>query len=124
MRSRQKQQGLTFISWLVVLIVLGFMVMVALKITPVYLDHFAVKTSLESLQSEPLIGRKQIKDIRKMLMRRLDINNIRHLTKEDITIKRAGGVTRVSIKYEEKRELVGNLALLMSFDDSIELISN
>ncbi|MCU7797087.1 MAG: DUF4845 domain-containing protein [Candidatus Thiodiazotropha sp. (ex Semelilucina semeliformis)] len=124
MRSRQKQQGLTFISWLVILIVLGFMVMVALKITPVYLDHFAVKKSLESLQSEPLIGRKQLKDIRKMLLRRLDINNIRHLNKDHITIKRSGGITRVEIKYEEKRDLVGNLSLLMSFDDSIELISN
>lgn len=124
MRSRQKQQGITFISWLVILVVLGFMVMVALKITPVYLDHFAVKKSLESLQSEPLIGRKQLKDIRKMLLRRLDINNIRHLNKDHITIKRSGGITRVEIKYEEKRDLVGNLSLLMSFDDSIELISN
>ncbi|MCU7845840.1 MAG: DUF4845 domain-containing protein [Candidatus Thiodiazotropha sp. (ex Monitilora ramsayi)] len=124
MHSRQRQQGLTFISWLMILIVMGFMVMVALKITPVYLDHFAVRESLESLKSEPLIGRKQISEIRKLLMRRLDINNIRHLNKDDFTIRRSGGITMVQVKYEERREIIGNLSLVMTFDDSIELISN
>lgn len=124
MHSRRKQQGLTFISWLVILIVLGFMVMVALKITPVYLEHFTIKESLNSLKSEPFIGRKQISEIRKMLVRRLEINNVRHLKKENVSIKRSGGVTTIVIKYEQRRDLIGNLSLVMSFNDSIELISN
>ena len=124
MHSRKRQQGLTFISWLMILIVLGFMVMIGLKITPVYLEHFAVKSSLESLKSEPLISRKPITEIRKMLSRRLNINEIRGLSKDNIIIRRTGGITNVTIKYEERRNIIGNLSLVMSFDDSIELISN
>ena len=124
MHSRKIQQGLTFISWLMILIVLGFMVMIGLKITPVYLEHFAVKSSLESLKSEPLISRKPITEIRKMLSRRLNINEIRGLSKDNIIIRRTGGITNVTIKYEERRNIIGNLSLVMSFDDSIELISN
>lgn len=124
MHSRKRQQGLTFISWLVILIVLGFLVMIGLKITPVYLEHFAVKSSLESLKSEPLISRKPITEIRKMLSRRLNINEIRGLSKDNIIIRRTGGITTVTIKYEKRRNIIGNLSLIMSFDDSIELISN
>ena len=124
MYDKKRQQGLTFISWLVILIVAGFFVMVALKITPVYLDHFAVRQSLESLKNEPFIGRKTLVDIRKMLMSRLDINNVRHIKKDEVKIARAGGVTTIAINYEERRPLVGNLSLVMTFDDSIELISN
>jgi hypothetical protein len=124
MYSKKRQQGLTFISWMVVLIVLGFFVMIALKITPVYLDHYAVKQSLESLKNEPLIGRKNLIDIRKLITNRLGINNVRSLGKDQISITRSGGVTTVTIKYEERREVVGNLSLVMTFDDSIELISN
>jgi hypothetical protein len=112
------------LSWLVILVVAGFMVMIGIKITPVYLEHLAVKKSLESLQNEPLISRKPVTEIRKILFRRLDINSIRHLTKDDVMVKRSGGVTTVQIEYEERRPIVGNVSLVVSFDDSIELISN
>ncbi|MCU7810462.1 MAG: DUF4845 domain-containing protein [Candidatus Thiodiazotropha sp. (ex Notomyrtea botanica)] len=124
MRSRQKQQGLTFISWLVVLIVVGFMVMVGLKITPVYLEHFTIRKSLESLKDEPLLSRKPVREIRKILFRRFDMNSIYDLTKDEVIIKRKGGITEVTVKYEERRNVVGNLSLVMTFEDSIELISN
>ncbi|MCU7916154.1 MAG: DUF4845 domain-containing protein, partial [Candidatus Thiodiazotropha sp. (ex Gloverina cf. vestifex)] len=124
MRSKQKQQGLTFISWLVVLIVVGFMVMVGLKITPVYLEHFTIRKSLESLKDEPLLSRKSVSEIRKILFRRLDMNSVYRLTKDEVSIKRSGGVTNITIKYEERRDVVGNLSMVMVFEDSIELISN
>jgi hypothetical protein len=124
MYSKKREQGLTFISWLVVLFVAGFAIMIGLKIIPVYLDHYAVKSSLESIKNEPLISRKPVTEIRKMLLARLDINSIRFLGKDNILINRSGGVTKVTIKYEERREVVGNLSMIMTFDDSIELISN
>jgi hypothetical protein len=124
MQTRDKQRGMTFISWLVILVVAGFMVMIGIKITPIYIDHFSVRESLESLKQEPLIGRKPVGDIRKMLFRRFDINNVRMLSKDDVSIKRSGGVTTINISYEERRSIVGNLSLVMTFNDSIELISN
>jgi len=124
MLTRKRQQGLTFISWLVILVVVGFFVLIALKVTPVYMEHFSVKAALESLKNEPLISRKPVSEIRKMLNRRLDMNSIYSLTKDQIFIDRRGGVTTIRIKYEERRKVVGNMSLVMSFDDSIELISN
>ncbi len=124
MQTLNKQRGLTFISWLVILVVLGFMVMVGIKITPVYLEHYSIKGSLESLKHEPLISRKPVADIRKMLYRRLEINSITTLSKDEISIKRSGGVTTISISYEERRPVFGNLSLVMTFNDSIELIAN
>lgn len=124
MKSLQKQQGLTFISWLVILVVAGFFVMVGIKITPVYLEHFAVRKSVESLRDEPFISRKSLPQIRKMLMRRLDMNNIRNLGKDQIHIVRTGGITKINIKYEERKPIVANISLVMTFDDTVELVAN
>lgn len=124
MQSRNKQQGLTFISWLLVLAMAGMFVLVGIKITPVYLEHFAVRKTLETLKNEPLINRKSLREIRTMLMRRMDMNSIYDLTKDEVIIKRAGGVTTITVAYEERRNIVGNLSLVMTFEDSIELISN
>lgn len=124
MQTLNKQRGMTFLSWLVVLAVLGFIVMVGIKITPVYLEHYSVKESLESLKHEPLISRKPVGDIRKMLFRRLEINNITTLSKDEVSIKRSGGVTTINVSYEERRPIFGNLSLVMTFNDSVELIAN
>lgn len=124
MQSRNKQQGLTFISWLLVLAMVGVFILVGIKITPVYMEHFAVRKTLESLKQEPLINRKSLREIRTMLMRRMDMNSIYDLTKDEVIIKRSGGVTKITVAYEERRNILGNLSLVMTFEDSIELISN
>ncbi|MEL0587650.1 MAG: DUF4845 domain-containing protein [Candidatus Thiodiazotropha sp. (ex. Lucinoma kazani)] len=124
MRTLQKQRGLTFISWLIILIVAGFLIMVGLKITPVYLDHFAVKAALESVKNEPFSARKSVRELRSMIFKRLDINSIRHVTKDHVSIKRAGGNTTINIAYEERRPIVYNISLVMTFDETVELTAN
>ncbi|MCU7802612.1 MAG: DUF4845 domain-containing protein [Candidatus Thiodiazotropha sp. (ex Lucinoma borealis)] len=124
MRTLQKQRGLTFISWLIILIVAGFLAMVGIKITPVYLDHFAVKTVMESVKNEPFSARKSVRELRKMILNRLNINSIGHVTKDHLSIKRAGGMTTINIAYEERRPVAYNISLVMTFDETVELTAN
>ena len=124
MQSINKQRGLTFISWLVILIVAGFLVLIGIKITPVYLDHFAVKSALESVKTEPFAARKSVRELRSMIMKRLDVNSIRHVNKEHISIKRSSGVTTIKIAYEERRHVAHNIALVMTFEETAELTAN
>ncbi|MCU7935104.1 MAG: DUF4845 domain-containing protein [Candidatus Thiodiazotropha sp. (ex Dulcina madagascariensis)] len=124
MYAIRKQRGLTFISWLVILIVAGFLAMVGIKITPVYLDHFAVKTTLESVKQEPFAARKSVRELRSMIMKRLDINSISHVKKDHISIKRASGDTTINIAYEVRRPIVANISLVMTFNETVELIAN
>ncbi|MCG7873238.1 MAG: DUF4845 domain-containing protein [Candidatus Thiodiazotropha lotti] len=124
MQSIKKQRGLTFISWLVILIVAGFLVMVGIKVTPVYIDHFAVKSALESVKNEPFAERKSKVELRNMVLKRLDINSIRHVTKEHIKVKRDTGSRIINVSYEVRRHIAYNAALVMTFDETVELTSN
>ncbi|MEW8680847.1 MAG: DUF4845 domain-containing protein [Candidatus Thiodiazotropha endolucinida] len=124
MQSLQKQKGLTFISWLVILIVAGFLVYVGIKITPVYIDHYAVKAAIESVKNEPLSARKSKREIRNMILRRLDINSIRHVTQDHINIKRSGKTTTINVAYEERRHIAHNVSLILTFDETVELTAN
>jgi hypothetical protein len=124
MQSLQKQKGLTFISWLVVLAVAGFLFYVGIRITPVYLDHYAVISILKSVKNDPLVARKTKKEISDMIAKRLDINNIRHVTRDHISIKRTGKVTTIEIAYEERRPIAYNLSVVMTFKETAELSAN
>lgn len=124
MQSLQKQRGLSGISILVILIVAGFLVYVGIKITPVYIDHYAVKAALSSVENDPLTARKSKREIRNMITKRLDVNNIRHINRDHINIKRSGKNTIISIAYEERRPIVYNISLLMTFEETAELTAN
>lgn len=124
MQSLQKQKGLTFISWLIILAVAGLLFYVGIRITPVYLDHYAVKTILETVKNDPLAARKTKREISNMITRRLDINNIRHVTHEHIKIKRTGRKTNIIVAYEERRPIAYNLSVVMTFEESVELSAN
>ena len=119
-----KECGLTMISWLLILSMIGFFVMVGLKVVPVYMQHYTIKNVVESLEQEPLISRKPVGEIRKMLMNRLDVNHVRNINRDHINIRRTGGITTVEISYEERRPIAGNLDVIMSFNESIQLIAN
>lgn len=119
MKNRHKQKGITGIGWLFVLVIIGFSALVVLKMTPMYLEYFSVKTSLDSLAKETLPGKSKA-EIRSMLMKRLDINDVDRVTKDDIEIIIRGGDVTVSIDYEAREDLVGNVGLIADFSYSIE----
>ena len=49
----QRQQGVTFIGWIVILAIVGFFVLLGLRLGPVYLENFSVKQALASLENDP-----------------------------------------------------------------------
>ncbi|MET0068602.1 MAG: DUF4845 domain-containing protein [Candidatus Thiodiazotropha sp.] len=124
MQSLNKQKGLTTISWLIIFIMVGFLVYVGIKIIPVYIDHYAVVSTLESVKNDPTSARKSKKEIRETITKRLYVNNIRHVHRDHIEIKRSGKQTTINIAYEEIRHIAHNISLIMTFDESIELTAN
>jgi hypothetical protein len=124
MISLKNQHGLTMISWLLVLTMVGFFIMVGMKLAPVYLQHYTIKNVLESVRKEILSNRKPVTEIRTMLSRRLDMNSIDTLKRENIKIRRSSGITTIEVNYEERRPIVGNLDAIMTFHESVELVAN
>lgn len=123
-RYRSNQTGLTFLSVLIILGLIAFFTLLILKIGPIYLDHYKVKTVLESLENEPNLASQNTRKVRSLLMRRFDINMVEHVEKEDIAIKKRDGVLTVEIDYEVIEPIIGNIDVLVYFDDKIEVRSN
>jgi len=123
-RYRSNQTGLTFLSVLAILGLIAFFTLLILKIGPIYLDHYKVKTVLASLENEPNIASQSVRKVRDMIMRRFDINMVAHVKKKDIVIKKRNGVLTVEIDYEVIEPILGNIDVLVYFDDRIEVRPN
>jgi len=118
--SPKNQQGLTLISIILILGLIGFFVLLTLKVVPIYLDHGKVKSALEALKSTPDIQTKSEFEIRDSLSKRFNINYVYDVTKDDIKVIKHGNYVKVDIEYETVVKLVDNLSLLAEFHDSFE----
>ena len=57
----------------------------------------------------------------KMLNNRLEMNDVTSVTKRDITVDRQARGSVVTVAYEVRKHALGNIDLVISFNDSIEL---
>lgn len=119
-RFGRRQQGLTFLSLLIVLAVVGFFAYIGIKLTPVYLENFSVKSSLSSLAEEESQG-LGVGELRSRLLKRLEINNVSHVSERDIDVSKTADSTKVSVQYEVVEPFYGNVSILLSFDESVTL---
>lgn len=118
--SPNRQQGLTLISLIFILGLIGFFVLLTLKIVPIYLDHGKVTSALEALKATPGLESKGEFEIRDSLNKRFSINYVYDVKQDDIKVIKHGNYVKVDIEYETVVNLVGNLSALAEFHDSIE----
>lgn len=117
-----RQRGLTFWGWLTVVVLVAFFGIVAMRLTPLYLEYFRVAASMESLKSEPDVTRKPRGEIRRLLARRFDINDVRSVRARDVRIQGGPGLVRLSVEYEARTHLIGNLDVVARFRREVRLV--
>ncbi len=109
------QRGLTMISWLIIIAFLLFQGIMAMNIVPVYITDSSISSMMEGLQSDPSLNNVSSKKLRDVIKKRLKINNVYDMKKEDIKIKKTKSGYLVTIDYEPRGKLIGNLDFIVSF---------
>ena len=115
----KKQRGMTAIGWVLVLMLIGFFALIGLSLAPIYIDNFTVASVLNDMKQEPGVGAQSMGEINNTIMKRLDINSVTDVTRDDIFIERSGGETTITIQYEVRKNLMGNVDLVVSFDKAV-----
>ncbi|MGX2039563.1 DUF4845 domain-containing protein [Methylocaldum sp. MU1018] len=119
-----RQKGLTATGFLFNLFLIGFFSLLVLKIGPVYLEHYKVASSLESLKKDSDIALKSREEILSLLQKRWEINMVERVTTKDVTITKQGSYLKVQIAYDVAEHLFGNVDALLHFNDLLEIGSN
>ena len=117
---RRNQSGITLMSFLIVLVVVGFFLYVGMKVFPMYSEFYSVKSALKGMATEGLSGKDpaQIKD---NFFRRMDISYSSNVKPEHVRVETSGGSTRIDVKYEVRVPMVANLDVVGRFEASQDL---
>jgi hypothetical protein len=121
--NRKKQIGATFITWLMLAGILGFLAVAGLKLIPVYMQYGTVVSVMEDVvkEQEQSPGKTSPTTVWKSIDKRLHINNVRYIKKENFKFERGNLVDTISIKYEVRTPLFGNLDAIAKFDKSMDI---
>lgn len=121
MQLKNKQKGLTGISIMVMLIAIAFAAVIFLKIMPIYFDAFKVGDVVSGLKDERGLGDKSNNEITSMILKRLDVNMVSDVTKEHIFIEKTKNDVYIDVEYEVRKQMFGNLDVVVSFKKSVEV---
>lgn len=116
---KQRQQGLTFIGYVIVLAIIGFFALMAMKLTPLYLEYQSITSIMNSVSKEP--SNITPAALRGTIQKRLDVNNVNRVEAKDFRIRREKGRLIVRIEYNAETNFVGNLFFLVKFENEVEI---
>jgi len=119
-----RQQGMSMLSALVALSLGIFVVLIGLKMVPVYLENLSISEVLESVSQDTRSRAMSRAQLRDNIMRRLNINGVRDLPKEEIEFERTRQGLEIVIDYEVRKPIAGNVSVVMAFKESVVIPRN
>ncbi|MBV1961914.1 MAG: DUF4845 domain-containing protein [Immundisolibacteraceae bacterium] len=124
--NNHKQHGITVASILIILVVLGFFFLSFLKLFPAYNEFFSVQSTMKGLATEEKISTMTRKQMWNALYNRFDINGISTPAYDDLYVEynRETKMREISIYYEYRVPMFGNIDAIMTFDAPIEVPGN
>jgi Tfp pilus assembly major pilin PilA len=120
--SSRNQKGLTLVGFLIVLGVILFFAYSAMRVVPMYLEYHALTNAMDKLVQDPtakgLSPAKIKQNIKMSLWASYASQNIKET---DMRISKKDGAVVVRVAYEVRKEFLGNIDIIGSFDRTVEL---
>ena len=117
----RKQRGLTLIGFVMVLVLVVFFAYGLMRIGPLYLEYNALINAMDTLEADPRGDKMSPSQIKNKLIDSLWVNYATdNIQRKHMKITRSDGV-RVRVAYEVRREFLGNVDLILSFDRTVTL---
>jgi hypothetical protein len=112
------ESGVSLSGLIVMLVVLGALALVAIKVTPAFLEYRAVKNAIVKAKADA--GSGSVREIQQAFDRNAGVNDVSSISGRDLVITRDGGSTEISFAYEKKVPLTGSISLTFNFDGTTD----
>ncbi|MDX1505531.1 MAG: DUF4845 domain-containing protein [Spongiibacter sp.] len=116
---RRSQQGLGMLSLLVVLGMASVILTMAVKLVPLYMDNWSLKSVLESVVADQTGVNATPGSVRTTLSRYMQTNRIDAISPAKMLIKSESNGVSIDASYEKRVTLFFNIDAVVKFDDMV-----
>jgi hypothetical protein len=112
-----------FVTLFIILSIAGIAAVAGMKIVPLYIDNSAVSSAFENLAKQSDAGSLSKAEINGLITKRLYINQLdEKIPLTNLKVESAqGGGKKVSLDYEARATVMGNLDAVAKFSHSVVL---
>src|SRR5579859_8189874 len=107
MAMRKHQTGMTMISWIILIGLVGFVGIFGFKLLPIYMDYFAINKAMTTVAKSVQAGEAPAQ-IRVSISGMFDVNSINIIKPEDVQIKTDPDTKAVtmSVNYDARTNFI------------------
>jgi hypothetical protein len=115
---RKGQQGLSLLGLIFAGFVLIFAALLLMKVTPSYLEYFAIKKAVVSIANETRGRGVAVSEIRRRFDNRSAVDDFSSVKATDLEITKEGNDYVISASYRREVPLFGHVGLYFDFSVS------
>jgi hypothetical protein len=117
---RSKQQGITAIAMAIILSMVALIAYAGFMVIPIYLETTKVDTILDDIKAEYEGKPINIRSVRKSIGKRLNVEAVNGVKLTDFFIEQKNRKIQVGAVYQKDVHYLGNLYLLVKYDNQVE----
>ena len=117
-KNPERQRGMGFVMLIFVLAVCAFVLLMGLKLFPVYSQYFNIKSVFKGMAASEEVRSGTVAEIRKSFDRRATIGYVEDITADDLEITKEGGETIVTAAWQKKIPLFTGYTLVVDLNVS------
>lgn len=125
MNNIKKQQGNTFIGWIITIAIVISLLLTGSILGPVLLKQHNLRTVMNDLAADKTILQLGKRELYAKFAKHLDINSLDDVVNpNDLKIERVKGSNdqrKLALQYETRKHWVGNIDFIIKFDYSVEI---
>jgi Tfp pilus assembly protein PilE len=118
---RRRQQGMTFIGLLCVLVLVGIVGYAGVRLAPLYLNYMKVARAMETTATEVKGDNPDVTAIRNTLERHWEVEDPTSVDYKDIEITRDDSGVSMHVAYDDSAPYVANVSLAVHFDKTVKV---
>lgn len=119
MAMRKHQTGMTMISWILLIGLIGFAGLFGFKLIPIYLDYYTLNKAMMNVAKDLQPGESP-QQIRIAISGVFDVNSVNVVKTDDVSIKVDPDTKAVvlGIDYDARTNFVANVDLIVHFENT------
>ncbi len=110
---------MTAISFAMLLGLIGFVAVIFVKLIPVYLENFKISAAVTALEDDPRAQGASVSEVKELLLKKLDIDDVEKVTEADIVIKRLKNGLSVTVNHETRIPMFGNVDAVVTYEGPV-----
>ena len=118
---RQRQQGMTFLGLLCVLVLVGIVIYAGIRLVPVYLNYMNIVRTLNAVAADFKGDNPSLEAIHTSLSRHWEVQAITAVDDKDIEVTKDDSGVSMHVAYDDSEPYIGNVSLAVHFDKTVKV---